>query len=182
MPAVGGDDLGGPAVHAGDAAGQRAFGKIGGPVRGPAEQRKIESQRNDTFGDREGKDGQAQASARRWTEGMRKQTTRMGPHLLDLVSFAATLRIPPLGTQRVFQLRYRTRLNPGGLLVRTTCRRTRERGMMRLSTYPPPSAEGAAPMGKPRLRHWLRRVRPDPETVVSALYRQYHRPLLAFVV
>lgn len=37
-------------------------------------------------------------------------------------------------------------------------------------------------MGKPRLRHWLRRVRPDPETVVSALYRQYHRPLLAFVV
>lgn len=37
-------------------------------------------------------------------------------------------------------------------------------------------------MGEPRLRHWIRRVRPDPEVVVSALYRQYHRPLLAFVV
>ncbi|MEV4217828.1 MULTISPECIES: sigma-70 family RNA polymerase sigma factor [Nonomuraea] len=33
-----------------------------------------------------------------------------------------------------------------------------------------------------RLRHWMRRARPDPEVVVSALYRQYHRPLLAFVV
>src|SRR5262245_24600050 len=54
--------------------------------------------------------------------------------------------------------------------------------MMRISTYPPPSAEGAAPMGKPRLRHWIRRVRPDDEVVVSALYREYHRPLLAFVI
>ncbi|GAA2853039.1 sigma-70 family RNA polymerase sigma factor [Nonomuraea rubra] len=37
-------------------------------------------------------------------------------------------------------------------------------------------------MGKPRLRHWIRRVRPDDEVVVSALYREYHRPLLAFVI
>ncbi|WP_246063316.1 sigma-70 family RNA polymerase sigma factor [Nonomuraea longispora] len=64
-------------------------------------------------------------------------------------------------------------------------------------------------MGRPRLRHWLRRVRPDDpvgdrtgdpmgdgvaphevpddevpddEVVVSALYREYHRPLLAFVI
>ncbi|TDD09907.1 sigma-70 family RNA polymerase sigma factor [Nonomuraea diastatica] len=63
---------------------------------------------------------------------------------------------------------------------------------MRISTYPPPSAEEALPMGRPRLRHWLRRVRPDDavrddavpddEVVVSALYREYHRPLLAFVI
>ncbi|MFC5829152.1 sigma-70 family RNA polymerase sigma factor [Nonomuraea insulae] len=37
-------------------------------------------------------------------------------------------------------------------------------------------------MGKPRLRHLIRRVRPDDEVVVSALYREYHRPLLAFVI
>ncbi len=64
--------------------------------------------------------------------------------------------------------------------------------MMHTSTYPPPSAEGAAPMGKPRFRHWIRRVRPDDgvpndgvsndEAAVSALYREYHRPLLAFVI
>ncbi|MDX3100757.1 sigma-70 family RNA polymerase sigma factor [Nonomuraea angiospora] len=63
---------------------------------------------------------------------------------------------------------------------------------MHTSTYPPPSAEGAAPMGKPRFRHWIRRVRPDDgvpndgvpndEAAVSALYREYHRPLLAFVI
>ncbi|WP_113703037.1 sigma-70 family RNA polymerase sigma factor [Nonomuraea lactucae] len=52
---------------------------------------------------------------------------------------------------------------------------------MRVSTYPPPSTEGADPMGKPRLSHWIRRVRPDDDLVVSALYREYHRPLLAFV-
>ncbi|MEV4574245.1 sigma-70 family RNA polymerase sigma factor [Nonomuraea jabiensis] len=46
-------------------------------------------------------------------------------------------------------------------------------------------------MGKPRFRHWIRRVRPDDgvpndgvndEAAVSALYREYHRPLLAFVI
>ncbi|MER6947940.1 sigma-70 family RNA polymerase sigma factor [Nonomuraea sp. NPDC005983] len=37
-------------------------------------------------------------------------------------------------------------------------------------------------MGKPRLRDWIRRTRPDDELVVSTLYREYHRPLLAFVV
>ncbi|GGP16114.1 sigma-70 family RNA polymerase sigma factor [Nonomuraea glycinis] len=37
-------------------------------------------------------------------------------------------------------------------------------------------------MGKPRLRQWLRRVRPDPDVIVSELYQQYHRPLLAFVI
>ncbi|MDR8414865.1 sigma-70 family RNA polymerase sigma factor [Nonomuraea sp. 3-1Str] len=53
---------------------------------------------------------------------------------------------------------------------------------MRTSTYPPPSAEGAGLMGKPRLSQWIRRVRPDDDLVVSALYREYHGPLLAFVV
>jgi RNA polymerase sigma factor (sigma-70 family) len=58
---------------------------------------------------------------------------------------------------------------------------------MRASTYPPPSADGAAPMGKPRSRHRIRRMRPDheapeDEVAVSALYREYHRPLLAFVI
>ena len=37
-------------------------------------------------------------------------------------------------------------------------------------------------MGKPRSRHRMRRVRPDDEVVVSTLYREYHRPLLAFVI
>jgi RNA polymerase sigma factor (sigma-70 family) len=37
-------------------------------------------------------------------------------------------------------------------------------------------------MGKPRSRHRIRRVHPDDEVVVSALYREYHRPLLAFVI
>ncbi|WP_434093947.1 sigma-70 family RNA polymerase sigma factor [Nonomuraea pusilla] len=52
---------------------------------------------------------------------------------------------------------------------------------MRTSAYPRPSAE-AAPAGGQRLRRWLSRARPDDEAVVSALYREYHRPLLAFVV
>ncbi|SEK97655.1 RNA polymerase sigma-70 factor, ECF subfamily [Nonomuraea pusilla] len=52
---------------------------------------------------------------------------------------------------------------------------------MRTSAYPRPSAE-AAPAGGQRLRRWLGRARPDDEAVVSALYREYHRPLLAFVV
>lgn len=37
-------------------------------------------------------------------------------------------------------------------------------------------------MGKPRSRHRMRRVRPDDEVVVSTLYREYNRPLLAFVI
>ncbi|MFI9560166.1 sigma-70 family RNA polymerase sigma factor [Nonomuraea endophytica] len=57
---------------------------------------------------------------------------------------------------------------------------------MRLSTYPAPSADGAADMPKPPLRHLVRRLRPagrdDDEIAVAALYREYHRPLLGFVI
>ncbi|MFI6534038.1 sigma-70 family RNA polymerase sigma factor [Nonomuraea sp. NPDC050547] len=57
---------------------------------------------------------------------------------------------------------------------------------MRLSAYPAPSADGAADMPKPPLRGLVRRLRPagrdDDEIAVAALYREYHRPLLGFVI
>ncbi|SDK95125.1 RNA polymerase sigma-70 factor, ECF subfamily [Nonomuraea maritima] len=42
---------------------------------------------------------------------------------------------------------------------------------MRATTYPPPAADASTG-----------RARPDDEPIVSALYREYHRPLLAFAI
>ncbi|GIH98048.1 RNA polymerase sigma factor [Planobispora takensis] len=65
--------------------------------------------------------------------------------------------------------------------------------MMRQSTCPPPPSDplGAESMssashhGSRGRQNWLRRLwpadEPDGELIVSALYREYHRPLLAFV-